>query len=125
VKGLKNQTYNNLIYTVVKPNYEIKRTPDVGLRSNHHYRRAPLISALAFVPALGRVLLSSGWCRSALVAEAQVRWVISVEKQSKSKAREVRKLLKSRGVGPLGNVGPVTLLMASVVEAPLGFCFRR
>ena len=81
--------------------------------------------ALAFVPALGRVLLSSGWCCSALVAEAQIRWVMSVEKQSKSKAREVRKLLKSLGVGLFGNVGPVTLLTASVVEEPLGFCFRR
>ena len=33
--------------------------------------------------------------------------MLSVEKQSKSKAREVRKLLKSRGVGLFGNAGPV------------------
>jgi hypothetical protein len=65
--------------------------------------------ALAFVPALGRVLLCSGWCRSALVAEAQVRWVMSVEKQSKSKAREVRRWLRSRGVSLFGSVGPVTV----------------
>jgi hypothetical protein len=53
--------------------------------------------ALAFVPALGWVLLSAGSCCSELVAVAKVRWVVSVEKQSK--AREVRKLLKCRGVG--------------------------
>jgi hypothetical protein len=46
-------------------------------------------------------------------------------KAEQSNAREVRKLLKSRGVGLFGNVGPVTLLTASVVEEPLGFCFRR
>ena len=33
--------------------------------------------------------------------------MLSVEKQSKSKAREVRKLLKRRGVGLFGNAGPV------------------
>ncbi len=81
--------------------------------------------ALAFVPSLDRVLLSSGWRCSASIAEAQGRCVISAEKQIKSKAREVRKLLKSRGVCLFGNVGPVTLLTASVVDEPLGFCFRR
>jgi hypothetical protein len=65
--------------------------------------------ALAFVPALSRVLLSSGLCRLELVAAAEVRWLLSAGKQSKSKAREVRKLLKSRGVGLFGNVGPVTV----------------
>ena len=58
--------------------------------------------ALAFVPALGRVLLSSGWCRSELVAVTEARWVVSVEKQSRaeqSKAGEVGKWLKSRGLG--------------------------
>ena len=80
--------------------------------------------ALAFVPALGRVLLCSGCCWAAFVAVAEARWVVSVEKQSKSKAREVRQWLKSRGGGLFGNVGPVTLLTAREVEEPLGFCFR-
>jgi hypothetical protein len=44
-----------------------------------------------------------------LVAGAQVRWVTSAETHSKSKAREVRKFLKSRGVGLFGDVGPVTV----------------
>ena len=65
--------------------------------------------ALAFVPGLDRGMSSFGCFWSALVAEAQVRWVKSVERQSESKAREVRKLLKSRGVGLVGNVGPVTV----------------
>ena len=30
----------------VSSNYEIKRTPDVTLRTNNHWQRAPLISAL-------------------------------------------------------------------------------
>ena len=80
--------------------------------------------ALAFVPALDRVLLSFGLCRLELVAGAEARWMLSVEKQSKSKAREVRQWLKSRGGGLFGNVGPVTLLTAREVEEPLGFCFR-
>ncbi len=63
--------------------------------------------ALAFVPALDRVLLSFGLCGLELVAGAEARWMLSVEKQSKSKAREVRQWLKSRGVGLFENMGPV------------------
>ena len=37
------------ISTALRANYEIKRTPDVALRSDHHERRAPLISALDIV----------------------------------------------------------------------------
>jgi hypothetical protein len=66
--------------------------------------------ALAFVPSLDRVFQSSGLCRLELVAAAEARWMLSVEKQSKSKAREVRKLLKSRGVGLFGNAGPVIVV---------------
>ena len=63
--------------------------------------------ALAFVPSPDRVFQPSGLCRLELVAAAEARWMLSVEKHSESIAREVRKLLKSRGVGLFGNVGPV------------------
>jgi hypothetical protein len=58
--------------------------------------------ALAFVPALGWVLLSAGSCCSELVAVAKARWDVSVEKQSN--AREGRKLFKCRGVGLFASV---------------------
>jgi hypothetical protein len=58
--------------------------------------------ALAFVPALGWVLLSAGSCCSELVAVAKAQWVVSVEKQSK--AGEGRTLLKCRGVGLFASV---------------------
>ena len=60
--------------------------------------------ALAFVPSPDRVFQPSGLCRLELVAAAEARWMLSVEKQSESKAREVRKLLKSRGVGLFARV---------------------
>ena len=49
--------------------------------------------ALAFAPSPDRVFQSSGLCRLELVAAAEARWMLSVEKQSESKARELRKLL--------------------------------
>ena len=75
--------------------------------------------ALAFVPSPDRVFQSSGLCRLELVAAAEARWMLSVEKQSESKAREVRKLLKSRGVGlfarvKLGTVSPWWLVGRAV-----------
>ena len=70
---------------MVKPNYAIKPTPEQALRTNRTMPPARLIAALAFVPDLGRVLLCSGWCWSALVGVAEARWVVSVEKQSRAK----------------------------------------
>jgi hypothetical protein len=95
-----------------RSNYAFKPIAELVLRSNQNIVPQRLNAALAFVPALGRVSLSFGWSWSALVAVAEDRWVVFVEKQSRaeqsraeqsrakqSKAREVRKSLKSRGLG--------------------------